>query len=58
MLALPFPERGGSFADLRKFLNVETDADFYLAGGFAIGAMHRPARPPQPGGGRLDGNMK
>jgi hypothetical protein len=44
MLALPFPRRGGSFADLRRFLNVETDADFYLVGGFAIGAMH-PSGP-------------
>lgn len=40
MLALPLPMGGGSLGDLREFLNVGTDADFCLAAGFCIGALH------------------
>ncbi len=44
MLPLPVPERGGSLNDLRKFVNVSSDEDFYLLVGFCIGTLH-PSGP-------------
>ena len=39
MLPLPAPERGGSVATLRKFLNVTTEADFALAVAWLLAAL-------------------
>jgi len=39
MLALPVPEGAGSLNDLRKFVNVSSDADFRLLVGYIIGAL-------------------
>jgi hypothetical protein len=44
MLALPLPERGGSFKDLRAFVNVRDDEQFALVAGWLIAA----ARPRGP----------
>ena len=44
MLPLPAPEGDGSLNDLRKFVNVSSDEDFYLLVGFCIGAL-RPSGP-------------
>jgi hypothetical protein len=40
MLPLPIPERGGSFHELRPFVNAGSDEDFYLLVGFCVGATH------------------
>ena len=44
MLPLPAPVHGGSLAELRPLLNVATDDDFVLAGGWLVGAL-RPTGP-------------
>ena len=44
MLALPEPERGGSIADLRPLLNVQTEGDFKLIVGWLLAAL-RAAGP-------------
>lgn len=44
MLPLPSPEHGGSFDELRPFVNFATDEDFYLLVAFCVGATH-PAGP-------------
>jgi len=44
VLALPAPERGGSIADLRPFVNVATDDDFVLLVMWALAAF-RPSGP-------------
>jgi hypothetical protein len=46
MKALPDPEPGGSIEQLRRFLNVSSDRDFYLLVGWLIAAF-RP-EPPSP----------
>jgi hypothetical protein len=46
MLSLPEPRAGGSVADLRKFLNVKSDADFELALAWLLAAMRD--RGPYP----------
>jgi hypothetical protein len=46
MLALPVPERGGSIADLRPFLNGNADEDFTLAAGWLLAALRE--RGPYP----------
>jgi hypothetical protein len=44
MLALPSPKRGGSVAELRRFVNVGTDSDFTLLLGWLVAAF-RPRGP-------------
>jgi hypothetical protein len=44
MRAMPKPQAGGRIEDLRPFLNVKSDRDFYLLVGFGIAAMN-PAGP-------------
>lgn len=44
MAALPYPERGGSVAELRPFLNVGSDSDFILVVAWILAAM-RPCGP-------------
>ena len=44
MLALPVPERGGTIAELRQFLNLATKDDFVLAASWLLGAFH-PSGP-------------
>jgi hypothetical protein len=39
MHALPVPERGGSLADLRPFLNVRSDRDFILVVAWTLAAL-------------------
>src|SRR5262249_2594877 len=39
MLSLPVPERGGSLADLRPFLNVRSDPDFILVIAWPLSAL-------------------
>lgn len=46
MLALPVPERGGNMGELRQFLNVAGDEDFFLLAGWLIAALH--PRGPYP----------
>ena len=46
MLSIPSPERGGSVNQLRPFLNLASDADFYLVVAFLLAAMR--ARGPYP----------
>lgn len=40
MRPLPSPTRGGSIADLRRFVNVGSDADWYLTVGWILGGYH------------------
>jgi len=44
MLPLPYPERGGTIAALRPFVNVSTDADFAMTIAWLLAAM-RPRGP-------------
>lgn len=44
MQALPVPERGGSIAALRRFLNVRSDSDFVLAVAWLLACL-RPRGP-------------
>lgn len=44
MLPLPVPERGGSIAQLRRFVNIPDDSDFVLAVAWLVGAA-RPCGP-------------
>lgn len=46
MKALPEPIHGGSIEQLRGFLNVKSDADFYLLTGWAIATFR--TEPPSP----------
>lgn len=46
MLPLPVPVAGGTFDDLRPFVNVRDDADFVLLVGFIVGALRD--RGPYP----------
>lgn len=46
MRRLCVPERGGSINDLRPFVNVESDADFYLLIAWLVGALRE--RGPFP----------
>ena len=41
---IPTPVRGGSLADLRRFVNIADDADFLLYQSFLVAAL-RPDRP-------------
>ncbi len=40
MLPLPEPKRGGSLAELKAFIKVESDDDFQLMLGWLFGALH------------------
>ncbi|MBI4643654.1 MAG: hypothetical protein HY743_07980, partial [Deltaproteobacteria bacterium] len=44
MLPLPYPEKGGSVNDLRPFLNIASDSDFWLMVAYLLAAM-RPRGP-------------
>jgi hypothetical protein len=44
MRPLPYPERGGTIAELRPFVNVSTDADFSIIVAWLLAAM-RPRGP-------------
>jgi len=44
MKALPMPERGGSIADLRPFLNLSSDENFVLVASWLVAAL-RPSGP-------------
>jgi hypothetical protein len=44
LLALPMPVSGGSLADLRNILNLETDQDWYLLAAWMLAAL-RPHGP-------------
>jgi hypothetical protein len=46
MQALPVPERGGSIETLRRFLNVQSDADFVLVVSWALACLRD--RGPYP----------
>ena len=46
MTPLPEPERGGSITDLRKFLNVKSDADFVMVVSWLLAAFRN--RGPYP----------
>jgi hypothetical protein len=46
MTALPMPQRGGSLAELRRFLNVASDQDFTLAVAWLLAALRN--RGPYP----------
>jgi hypothetical protein len=39
MLALPMPERGGNLNELRPFLNVSSQSDFYLIAGCLVATL-------------------